>query len=250
MNGKSVGDDTANKRRILLSSILKKNPSAIIFCQEVPWKFKEEIAEGYEYVNTDNEAAIMWSPKKFKKGTEITNEDVTQLLEEAANEVKKNWEELLTRMTMTKLTSKQNTAMSTLAVSYHGRHLYSDEGKKHAFSILSLFLRKVIKKYGIDSCIIGGDFNFNTLEFGKLDDEVFGSYKLTRRSEDKRKIQYKDNFFSFPSEIIKVDEIKAVDLTGSEFKNLFKDSEPVELLDHDPIVGVLSFVTVRIREFG
>ena len=236
----------ARGRETLLPLILEKFCSDIIFCQEIPKTFPQEemVRKGYESVKNGEEVGIMWSTKNFTQETKITDENVTQLLDNVLQEIRTN---LLSRMTMAKLTSKQNTAMSTLAVSYHGKYSrYSEEKRRIDYSILLVLLREVTEMYGINSFIIGGDFNFNTLEF-KYPDGVFGSYDLMERSKDNgnRKIEYKDNFFTFPNKILEVDKIKAIDLTGFELK----DFKAIDLLDHDPIVGVLSFVTVSVREF-
>ena len=259
MNGPPKGKGTAEKRRKSLSVILQQFPSAIIFCQELPGYFKEEVVpDGYDFHRTvNNEAAIMWPSKLFEGSYVTSDKEVLNIHNKTLPET--GGAELLSRMIMVKLTTRQEPITSTLAVSYHGEHrIELEEEKKAIFQSLLTFLHKVIKTNDICSFILGGDFNFNTLDVYFTPDVAVQSYNLTARSDEGNKIRYKDNFFSFPYGTIEVrwlrameiDNTTASDLSETDFEVLenyyatINDAETkiTDLLDHDPLVGVLVFL--------
>ena len=150
----------ADKRRKLLLERIKSKYSAIIFCQEVPDRFKK-VTTGYKWVKNEKEAAVMWNPKQFKEMCDTTEKQRDERQEITFRAMEKA-KDLRSRISMVKLT-KKSTARSTLAVSYDGRYDGLNEKVKHdIFLILVEFLNKVIEKNGIDSYIIGGNFGFDT----------------------------------------------------------------------------------------
>ena len=279
MNGSASGSGGAQKRRDLLSIILRSAfPTALIFCQELPGNFKEEVVpEKYQYVNNGNEAAVIWDREHFygsSKGLETTNSEITNLRDKIKDK-RGHASELLSRISMVELTPLgQESNESILAVSFHGCYKKTGQKKAEAFFSLIEFLKKVIELRGINSYIIGGDFNFDTLEVELPKNAVVSSYESSPRSQEKqeksaRSIPHKDNFFWYPKAFIEVswarafvfcnENDKSSDLTEKERKEIHKSmtkanatasgatgtakaTEPTDLLDHDPIVGVLVFL--------
>ena len=94
---------SAQKRRDLLSVILRSALTAIIFCQELPGKFKTKVVpKGYEYRENKPEAAVMWDSNHFdgsSEGLETDNPELTEL-----SDKKGHASELLSRISMVKLT--------------------------------------------------------------------------------------------------------------------------------------------------
>jgi hypothetical protein len=236
MNGKSE----AEERRKLLIAILQSFSSAIVFCQEPFGYFEMLIPESCIAVKNEDQAAVIWSTKHFKGSDErfkTTNKEIIRIHDQICGKEAAG-SEILSRITMVKLTSKQNKTESTLAVSFHGPHRLGKEVKHDVFFNLLAFLKVVITENGISSYIIGGDFNINTLEVANLPQKVaVHSYTPSSRSQTKAKektnfISYKDNFIYYPDTILNVDSIAVYMLNTTE----------ETLLDHDPVVGNLRFI--------
>ena len=286
MNSSVSVRGTAQKRRDLLSIILRSAfAPALIFCQEIPGKFEKEVVpEKYHYRRNENEAAVIWDGDQFdgsSEGLETTNSEITELRDKIIKE-RGHASELLSRISMVKLTPLgQERNESILAVSFHGPYTGKSEQEKfETFERLMEFLKEVIKLRGIRSYIVGGDFNFDTLEVELPKNAVVPSYESSPRSQEKQKkkarsIPHKDNFFWYPNKaVIEVSWVRAFvfcnendkssDLTEKERKEIHKSmteestkktnatasgatgtakaTEPTDLLDHDPIVGVLVFL--------
>ncbi|KAJ7357744.1 hypothetical protein OS493_023218 [Desmophyllum pertusum] len=207
MNGPAIkGSGIAKKRRTLVSILMRSFFSDIIFCQELPGKFETEVVDkcgafGYQYVQNEKESAVLWRTEDFDGSTEglkTTDRRMIQL----RNEVE-GASEVLSRIAMVKLTSRKSSD-TVLAVSYHGCYKAGDEEKKRQFQGLNTFLCKVIKEKGINSYIIGGDFNLNTLDVELPKDVAVPNYELSPRQSRKaeassgRYIPYKDNFVYYP----------------------------------------------------
>ena len=262
MNGSVSVRRGAQKRRDLLSIILRSAfPTALIFCQELPGNFKEEVVpEKYQYVNNGNEAAVIWDSEHFygsSKGLETTNSEITNLRDKIKDK-RGHASELLSRISMVELTPLgQESNESILAVSFHGCYKKTGQKKAEAFFSLIEFLKKVIELRGINSYIIGGDFNFDTLEVELPDKVIVSSPSLSPRAQENQQnlgnyIPNKDNFIWYSSkDVIKVswprallfcdENDKSSDLTQEEHGTVPREAEV--LLDHDPVVGVLVFLT-------
>ena len=216
------GDGTAVERRNLSCRILSKNPCDIIFCQELPGFFEEKVVQevdrlikyDYKYVRTEKASAVIWSTKHFDgsiKGFNTTDRDILRIRENIMKD-DNSASEILGRIAMVKLTVKKNKK-TFLATSFHGPWKITNEKKKEIFKSLLEFLQHVIRGKKVDSYIIGGDFNFNTLDsINDLppDVAVGAKYNLTARAESK--IPYKDNFVYYPETILKVKKIQALDI--------------------------------------
>ena len=142
-----------------------------------------------------------------------------------------------------KLTSKGDEACSVLGVSWHGPHSATGQKKQDVLKGLSLFLKEICRKTNVSSIIIGGDFNLNTLDENGLRESnvYFPCYKLSPRGErakerkgpGRRYIAYKDNFAIITTS---PSVVRPGDMKLSKVKPL---SEGKDILDHDPIIGVL-----------
>lgn len=269
---------SAQKRRDLLSVILRSALTAIIFCQELP--------KGYEYRENKPEAAVMWDSNHFdgsSEGLETDNPELTELSDKKGHASK-----LLSRISMVKLTPLgQERNESILAVSFHGPYIgKTKKERSEIFQSLAEFLDKVIKLRRIRSYIVGGDFNFDTQEVEPPDEVVIASFESSPRSKEKQKksarfIPNKDSFLWYPhTAVIKVswtrafvfgnENDKSSDLTKEDYKTVHKslaieitkkndatasgatgttkaseateETKATDLLDHDPVVGVLVFL--------
>ena len=268
MNGSASGRGGAQKRRDLLSIILRSAfPTALIFCQELPGKFEREVVpEKYHCRRNENEAAVIWDGGHFDgsfEGLETTNSEITELRDKIIKE-RGHASELLSRISMVKLTPRgQERNESILAVSFHGPYKgKSKEEKCETFRSLIEFLKEVIKLRRIPSYIVGGDFNFDTLEVELPDKVIVSSTQPSPRSLEKqqesgRYIPNKDNFIWYPhAAVIKVswsralvfcdENDKSSDLTKEEHETVPREAK--YLLDHDPIVGVLDFLPRKARQ--
>ncbi|XP_028390996.1 uncharacterized protein LOC114515875 [Dendronephthya gigantea] len=260
---KAKGRGIAQKRRDFLTVILRVFPSAIIFCQEPPAKFPEIVPDDCTYVINGDQAAVIWTVENIDGltiGFETTNTQIKKIHERLLK-TNAGSSELLSRISMVKLTTKQGE--STLAVSYHGQYSRTTIKARHeAFKTLLEFLSIVIKTMNISSYIIGGDFNFDTLEFDvkHLPKNVtIPSYELNPRLEESSLgIPYKDNFVYYPNYILKVSWSRVIrfedkesaesDFTEDDWENVQESmkkgaevSEATDVLDHDPILSVLVF---------
>lgn len=251
----------ANKRKELIISTIECFPASVIFCQELPGKFKKEVVEkcGYEFAFTGTEAAVMWRGSNFDsdpvKGTDSSITEIVERLQRKDSGV--DVSEVSTRTNMVKLTSR-STGASFLAVSWHGpwnapgggkRTL---ESKQKAFNGLICFLCEVCKKKELSSFIIGGDFNLDTTKVDSRKDVTISGYELCTR--DKKRVEpnpagggpfvpYKDTFIvsvTVPSGKRPTGDITVSSVRPRDFEN--KSSEEETLLDHVPVVGVLELV--------
>lgn len=292
MNSSVSVRGTVQKRRDLLSIILRSAfAPALIFCQELPGKLETEVVpEKYSYRRNENKAAVIWDGDHFdgsSEGFKTTNADIIKLRDKIEKE-RGHASELLPRILMVKLTPRgQERNESILAVSFHGPHKgKSKEEKCETFRSLIEFLKEVIKLRRIHSYIVGGDFNFDTLEVELPDKVIVSSTQPSPRSLEKqqesgRYIPNKDNFIWYPhTAVIKVSWTRALvfcdendkssDLTEEEHETVnksltsettkttnatasgatgttkaseaTKETKATDLLDHDPVVGVLVFL--------
>ena len=255
------GDGKAIERRDLLSKIIIANAPSLVFCQELSGFFKKEVVGkckgtcDYNFVFTDNETAVMWNKNDFRREP-VDTVDVsfkTRIRDTLVSSQKISRDvsdEIIGRTAVVKLTSKSE-ACSFLAVSWHGRSKIKLEKKKEVLKALILFLRKICLEKNVFSVIIGGDFNLNTLDenvkngLGELN-VSFPRYELSSRGKlaKERKgpgrpyIAYKDNFAI--TTISPPVGRPFVDMKLSKVKPL-SESNFEDILDHDPIIGVLQF---------
>jgi len=144
INMNSPETKVTEKRRKFLSILMRSFFSSIIFCQELPGYFDKEIvaqcgASGYDYVKSEKESAVMWRKEDFDGETKDLNYKTSDKWpKEVRNKLAPDASEFLSRIAMVKLTPKELTKESVLAVSWHGPHYKSDKKKKIACSILSL----------------------------------------------------------------------------------------------------------------
>ena len=259
MNGKSHGEGTADERRHLIVSILKRSSASVIFCQEVPDKFETEVVKkcygDYEYAVTGKESAVMWRLKDFD-GDPVQGTSITKILERLQKEKSDvDVSEVRTRTAMVKLRNRETGAFF-LAVSWHGPHKVSDNAKLRAFYGLICFLDEVCET--LCSFIIGGDFNFDTRLISEAVPRKYGitisisSYELCTRDQERLLttgsgrdfVPYKDNFIAsvtIPSDIT-VYWVEPSDLENESSENA--------LLDHVPVVATLTLVrTYKTKSF-
>ena len=189
VKGKNHGKGTTNERRELIASFLKRSPSSVIFCQEVPAKLEEKVVEKcgsgvYEFAFTDKESAVIWRTSDFDgdrrsvKGTASSITKIVDRLQRTRTDV--DVSEVRTRTAMVKLTSRR-TGASFLAVSWHGPWSGKKETDKlMSFEGLIFFLREVCEEEGLSSFIIGGDFNLDTstVDGKKYGVTISSDYKL------------------------------------------------------------------------
>ena len=233
MKSPSLQDANAQQQKDLLSVILRLYPSAIIFCREPPGNFQNVVPRKatFDLKKGENEtaAAVVWANEQFNK-EKLKPDDFEEILQHLL----KRDEIVRSRLSMVKLTSKEESTHSILAVSYHGPHRKKKYYKFDLSSHLLRFLNKVKKEEDdIQSFIVGGDFNLNTDEMRSILPRgvTVGRYVLTSRAEEKKQessnyIPYKDNFMW--STEISVDNIKALEC-GKKYA----------AFDHDPVEGEL-----------
>ena len=190
--------------------------------------------------------------------------------------------EIPARTAVVKLMIKREASNCTpafLVVSWHGPFRQTRlEFRKKVVKALISFLYEVCCANDVSSAIIGGDFNLNTVEELDDDDDLaepnvsFPSYELSPRSErsrdrkgrGRRFISYKDNFAFFtiprsntksaqlfgdikvscvrPMLVFVNSEDPASDLLKKDHKDV-KQLTTKDVLDHDPIIGVLHLET-------
>ena len=174
----------AETRRKLLRKRIKDSSPDIIFCQELPKVFNE-VAQGYKCVSNGDEAAVMWNPERFEgQVTEVpgpTEEQRVERYNTTLIAIRKA-RNLLSKMLMVKL-ARENSSLSTLAVSYDGRSIGSEKLRHRVFSILVEFLKKVIAENGIDFCIIGGDIGLDTSTVKLLSKTKILSYESDKEND-------------------------------------------------------------------
>lgn len=279
MNGKSLGPGSADNRRLLLTILLRNFPCSVILSQENHGGLIEEIAERYQLDGRKNgtEAAIIWDRNDFEgtdEGLKSTDTRITKIRDEVQSELNEFglMSEVLSRIKMVKLKCKteESENPSFLAVSWHGPWSeFNVHQKRRIFLGLQSFVKKVSVKEGNIPYIIGGDFNLNTLDeqLPMSDGVVASSYELSPRakefSDEKSRlykpkyVPHKDNFI-FLRYGIDVKWVRPLDFTSLSEQNkkasdLSKQEQddvqgiPVDssrgvvddLLDHDPVVGVL-----------
>ena len=256
MNGKTKPDE----RRALLSKIITSRRSSLVFCQELPDCFEKDVVRKcgtcvYDFVRTGKEAAVMWSEAHFN-GEPVDVAFKTRILDTvvASKNFFSHVSEITARTAVVKLTSKSE-ACSFLAVSWHGPSKMRLEKKREVLKALIPFLSEICLKTNVSSIIIGGDFNLNTLQENGLEElnMNFQRYKLSPRSklatERKGKgrpyIAYKENFaittispsVGRPFADTKLSKVNP--LSGFNFVKEEGSERGKDILDHDPIIGVL-----------
>lgn len=271
INMNSPKKRVTEKRRRFVSIIMRSFFSSIIFCQELPGYFEDEVvakcgALGYDYAKNEQESAVIWLKEDFNGETEGLKTTDTWI-REVRNSLGPDASQLLSRIAMVKLTSRKPSADSVLAVSWHGSHNgVKKEDKLREFESLTTFLAEVIEKKGIPSYIIGGDFNFDTLEAELPKDGVVSNYELSPRQTQKQEasghyIPHKDNFILFPNKKLRVSNVRPFLFEDKETSttDFSKDDQanvkgemanatntsvnPTDMLDHDPIIGVIQFTS-------
>ena len=270
INMDSPKSGVTEKRRRFVSILMRSFFSSIIFCQELPGYFEDRVVaecgtSGYEYVKNGKQSAVIWLKEDFDGETEGLRTTDTWI-REVRNSLGPDASELLSRITMVKLTSKASEE-SVLAVSWHGPYKIKKPRKMGAFKSLTIFLDKVIKEKNITSYIIGGDFNLNLLspDIELPDDVVVASYELSSRQEARQQksgqyIPFKDTFVFYPrmkklkvryarpflfedegtttSDFSKGDQAK---VETEMVEGTDTPARPTDMLDHDPIIGVIEF---------
>ena len=277
MNSPESG--VTEKRRRFVSILMRSFFSSIIFCQELPGYFETKVVAecgtlGYDSVRNEKQSAVIWRKEDFDgetKGFETTDRSIRELIKSLGSGA----DDLLSGIAMVKLTPKASKE-SVLAVSWHGPHKLNDDGKKIEFKSLTTLLTKVIENKGIPSYIIGGDFNLNPLSqsIQLPNDVVVPIYELSPRQEAQqqkaRYIPFKDNFVFYPgmknlkvryvrpflfedeetatSDFTKEDQAK---VKGEMAEGTDTPAQPTDMLDHDPIIGVIEFTpTTAVRNLS
>ena len=276
MNGVcKIEEEISRRRRELIISTIKDYPASVIFCQEVPGYFEEEVvANCGNYGSSDRrkkkselKVAVMWRKTDFQgKTVDLMDKEIEDRLGKDPNgDVSEMIGMIRTRTAMVKLTSKK-TKGSFLAVSWHGpwnqtKNTTTEEWKQTKLKVLNdldFFLRNVCKEENLSSFIVGGDFNLNTrkvtVDPTQYERVKISRYKLCARDENKRAkadesrlknpdkfrfTPYKDTFIV--SVTVPCDKgLMAVDITVSEVKAFEPKNESSEnpLLDHVPVMGV------------
>ncbi|CAH3191030.1 unnamed protein product [Porites evermanni] len=259
MNGKTKPDE----RRALLSKIITSSGSSLVFCQELPDCFEKEVVRKcgtcvYDFVRTGKEAAVMWSEAHFY-GEPVDVAFKTRILDTvvASKNFFSHVSEITARTAVVKLTSKSE-ACSFLAVSWHGPSKMKLEKKREVLKALIPFLSEICLKTNVSSIIIGGDFNLSTSDENGLEElnVYFPWYELSprgklakeRKGQGRPYIAFKDNFaittispsVVSPFEVMNLSEVKPLlgfNLEGSE--------KGKDILDHDPIIGVLQLEKIN-----
>lgn len=176
-------------------------------------------------------------------------------------------------MKIVKLTLEENPNVSFLACSWHGA--YTGQKKKDAerkdYQDLQTFLKEVSKAHQNIPYVVGGDFNFNTIGANEREENLnpvqegnlLCGYDITPRAESKSKsyTPYKDNFLcKYPE--LKLEWIQVLPFINNQNQNQSCISEEEkgelsgvntslndtrgtieDLLDHDPLIAVLTFTT-------
>ena len=256
MNGKTKPDE----RRAFLSKIITSSASSLVFCQELQGYFERDVVRKcgtcvYDFVHTGKEAAVMWSEAHFY-GEPVDVAFKTRILDTvvASQNFSSDVSEITARTAVVKLTRKRE-ACSFLAVSWHGPSKMRLEKKQEVLKALSLFLQKICRKKNVSSIIIGGDFNLNTLDENGVRELNFPWYELSPRSKlakyregrGRRYIPHKDNFAIITTSPSVGRPFEDMELSGvrplSEFVYVKEEGSEKgkDILDHDPIIGVLHF---------
>ena len=265
------GSGTASERRDLLSKIISANGPSLVFCQELPDCFKTDVVQKckgtcYDFVHTGVKAAVMWSKANFQYLESVDVAFKTRILDTlvASQTFSSDVSEITARTAVVKLRSNSE-ACSFLAVSWHGPYKTKNKqnkqdklNKQEVLKALILFLQKICRQKDVFSVIIGGDFNLKTFNknvkkgLGELN-VPFEEYDLSSRAlgklakEGKRPgrpyIAYKDNFVIITISRSEDRPFGDMELSGvrpvSEFNFVKEDGK--DILDHDPIIGVLQF---------
>ena len=268
-NSKAIGRGTTSDQKLLIEYIMRNFFPCLIFCQEIPGSFEKDVVDkcgigGFTFEKTENEAAVMWRKEDFDGSAVDTKETfIAKILEKLRKErTDVDTTEVTGRLAMVRLQKIVEGASCPpfLAVSWHGPHKASEEVKSRVFKGLFCFLRAVCEHFEISSCIIGGDFNLDTLEEDLEKNVSVTMYELSGR--DQAKILYKDNFFvlthpfdHYMGEDIWVKWVRPFEFVNSEEPSsdfTKEDHDKVnqqkktqnkraDLLDHDPIIGILCF---------
>lgn len=270
----------ASARRKLISIIMRSFFASVIFCQELPDKFKKEVVEkcgtlGFDFVVNEKEAAVMWITEKFD-GERLNDHKalakITERLQRTRSDV--DTSQVRTRTSMVLLSAKDAKGSNSprfLAVSWHGpKNKVSVNNRKRAYQGLICFLQEMCKQLKkedkpVRNVIIGGDFNLNTLEdLDFANGEALANYELSCRGMEANGnyIPYKDNFvfFNYPPPYdysFIVSHLRAFEFENflhpgndinlndqKEVDKLVKQDEKKDLLDHDPVIGVLQLFRV------
>ena len=134
------------ERRSLLSKIISISGPSLVFCQELPGYFEQDVVIkckarcDYDFVFTGKEAAVMWNINDFH-GEPVDVAFKTRILDTvvASQNFFIDVSEITARTAVVKLTSKSE-ARSFLAVSWHGPHSATRlEKKQEVLKALTLF---------------------------------------------------------------------------------------------------------------
>ena len=246
------------ERRALLSKIISEHGPSLVFCQELPGRFEQDVVikcKGtcdYDFVFTEKEAAVMWSKNDFR-GESVDAAVKRRSFDAvvASQNFRYDVTGIIGRTAVVTLTSKGAEACTVLAVSWHGPHSGTRlEQKQEVLKALILFLYEICRVTNVSSIIIGGDFNLNTsVESGLEELNVYFPYyelsprgKLAkdREGRGRRYIPYKDNFATTTTSSSGVMNLSGVKpLLEFVYVKEEGSEKGKHILDHDPIVGFL-----------
>ena len=268
-NSKANGRGTTADQKMLIENIMRNFFPSLIFCQEIPGSFKSDVVDkcgtgSFDFEKTGNEAAVIWRQEDFDGSAVDTKKTfIAKILEKLRKKrTDVDTTEVCSRLAMVRLQKKEEGASCPpfLAVSWHGPYKALGEAKSRVFKGLFCFLRAVCEHVEVSSCIIGGDFNLNTLEEDLEKNVSVTMYELSGR--DQAKILYKDNFFVLTHPFdhymdgdIWVKSVRPFAFANSEDpssdftkedhgkvnQQMKTRNKRADLLDHDPIIGILCF---------
>lgn len=258
------GSGKPSERRALLSKIISEHGPSLVFCQELPGRFEQDVVKkckgtcDYDFVFTEKEAAVMWSKNDFcgeSVDAKIKRRSFDAVF--ASQNFRYDVTGIIGRTAVVRLTSKGVEACTVLAVSWHGPHSRTRlEQKQEVLKSLILFLYEICRHVtNVSSIIIGGDFNLNTLEENGLEENgleelnvYFPCYELSprgklakdRKGRGRRYIPYKDNFATTTTSSFEVMNLSGVKpLLEFVYVKEEGSERRKDILDHDPIIGVL-----------
>ena len=246
------------ERRALLSKIISEHGPSLVFCQELPGRFKQDVVikckgtSDYDFVFTEKEAAVMWSKNDFRgESVDAAIKRTSFDAVVASQKFRYDVTGIIGRTAVVRLTSKGAEACTVLAVSWHGPHSGTRlEQKQEVLKALILFLYEICRVTNVSSIIIGGDFNLNTSVENGLEElnVYFPCYELSprgklakdREGRGRPYIPYKDNFATTTTSsfgVMNLSEVKPL----LEFVYVKEEGsgKGKDILDHDPIIGFL-----------
>jgi hypothetical protein len=227
-------DSTKRKRAIY--DVVTNTCAALVLFQEFNWisiyspGWKHYTWPGHLQYTGHKEASILFDTNEV-----TVKEYRQQFLDDTLNRMKDIQQGFapFSRMCLRNIKTKGVPIVEFTCISWHGKHKMSLEGKKQEFESMLKYISEIWRETSLP-VILAGDFNLEIKDIETLVSPPLVLHKYT--PTERRKLNTIDFYIS--SKSLTMSDIKPLKLTSET-----NVTEVLSLLDHDPVVALMSTET-------